>query len=92
MQVNKPIVIDVREPSEFAESHFDGAINIPSGDFEDGKAPSKLGGDHKGPEIILYCRTGVRAGRCLDILMQRGFSNVTNGINQQTVIESLREN
>lgn len=89
MQTNT-IVIDVREPSEFVESHFKGAINIPSGDFEDGKIKDRLGDDQKDSEIILYCRTGVRAERCLHILKQRGFKNVTNGINQRSLTERQR--
>ncbi len=83
------IIIDVREPFEFSEGHVDGAINIPSGDFLDESVLSELKEKQGNLEINLYCRTGVRAGNCLKILEDHGFSHVSNGINQKNV-ESMQ--
>ncbi len=83
------LVIDVRELFEFSEGHVSGAINIPSGDFLDESVVSKLKEKQGDREIILYCRTGVRAGNCLKILEGHGFSRVSNGINQKNV-ESMQ--
>jgi rhodanese-related sulfurtransferase len=83
------LVIDVREPFEFSEGHVDGAINIPSGDFLDESVVSELKKKQANLEIILYCRTGVRAGNCLKVLEDHGFSHVSNGINQKNV-ESMQ--
>ena len=77
------IIIDVREPEEYTSSHLDGAINIP---------PSKLMGElveldniPKDSEIILYCKTGSRSNVAMNILKDKGFSNLVNGINQDRV-------
>jgi len=35
-------------------------------------------GDHKHP-VVLYCRSGHRAGVAKSILQKNGFSDVTNG-------------
>ena len=77
------IIIDVREPEEYAEAHAKGAINIPSTELLASNADlSKL---NKSDEIITYCRTGVRAGSCKQYLNSNGFTNVINGINQVTI-------
>lgn len=85
MVSNKQIIIDVREPFEFMDSHVDGSVNVPSGDFLNDKVIEELRKKYDKTEIILYCRTGVRAGRCQKILEDTGFLNVKNGINLQTV-------
>lgn len=89
MQTKEPIIIDVREPFEYSDNHVDGAVNLPSGDFLDDKVIEELRKKYDDTEIILYCRTGARAGRCQKILEDAGFLNVKNGINQHTV-EKLR--
>lgn len=77
------IIIDVREPEEYTNGHLVGAINIP---------PSKLMGEldelenvPKDSEIILYCKTGSRSNVAMNILKDKGFSNLVNGINQEHV-------
>ena len=49
----KPAVIDVRLPEEYAEAHIPGAINIPAENIRMEKA--RLPKDKSVP-IILYCR------------------------------------
>ena len=77
------IIIDVREPSEYARGHYGGAINIP---------PSKLLGElpelqdvPKDAQLIVYCLSGSRSNAAMHILSDRGFTNVINGINQEHV-------
>ncbi len=77
------IIIDVREPEEFALGHVEGAINVP---------PAKLLGDieelkdiPKKTRIILYCRTGNRSNVAMQILQTKGYINLVNGINQDHV-------
>ena len=82
---SKSVIVDVREPFEYADGHVKGAINIPSGDFLDSSVIDSMKEELNNSIIILYCRTGVRAGRCQKILEAEGFSMVTNGINQKTV-------
>lgn len=77
------LIIDVREPQEYADGHVAGAINLP---------PSKLMGDlpelvnvAKDTEIILYCRSGSRSNVAVQILKSKGYTNLINGINQDQV-------
>lgn len=77
------IIIDVREPAEFATGHVEGALNLP---------PAKLMGDlreladtPKDTEIILYCRSGSRSNVAMNILRGHGFTNLVNGVNQDYV-------
>ncbi len=69
------LVVDVRTPAEFASGAYQGAINIPLDQVE--KRLADLG-DRKRP-IVLYCRSGHRAGQAKAILEKNGFSDVTNG-------------
>lgn len=82
---SKCVIIDVREPFEFADGHVEGAINIPSGDFLESSVIDSMKEELSDSIIILYCRTGARAGRCQKILEAEGFPEVINGINQKTV-------
>ena len=69
------LVVDVRTPGEVAEGAYPGAINIPLDQVEKRLADF---GDHKHP-VVLYCRSGHRAGVAKSILEKNGFSDVTNG-------------
>lgn len=77
------IIIDVREPYEFATGHVDGAINIPPSDLMSGA--TKLNGVAKDTELIAYCKTGSRSAVAMNILKDLGFTNVKNGINKDHV-------
>ena len=79
----QPTYIDVREPSEFAAGHVEGAINIPVGEIAQGVAMlSAIGKDCK---IVVYCRSGIRAENAQKQLVELGYRDVTNGINQETI-------
>jgi rhodanese-related sulfurtransferase len=69
----KPLVIDVREPSEFAEGHIAEAQLVPLGTVEAGLASVP-----KDQEIVLVCRSGRRSGEAQNRLAQRGYTNLTN--------------
>jgi rhodanese-related sulfurtransferase len=68
------IVIDVREPYEYAEQNI-GAINIPLGSLQ-----AKLDDleDYKDQEVIVHCRSGARSASAKAFLEQQGFKNVRN--------------
>lgn len=84
---SRKIIIDVREPAEYASGHVEDAINIPSDYF--------LTGDidwqdfDKTAEVIVYCQSGGRAVMAIEILKTVGFSNLVNGINAENVIENI---
>lgn len=78
------LIIDVREPSEFASGHVEDAINIPPSVMMAG-LPSELTNTPKDTEIILYCFSGSRSNASMHFLRHYGFTNLTNGINKQQV-------
>ncbi len=72
-------LIDVREPHELAISHIDAAENFPLGMLAE-----HLEELDSAQEIVLFCKSGTRSRRALEILMSAGFRKVKNlrgGIN-----------
>ena len=79
---DRQIIIDVRETFEFATDHVVGAVNIPLRSLEETMQEKNL---PKDTPIIVYCRTGSRSERALQLLESMNFTQVENGINAQTV-------
>lgn len=77
------VIIDVREPYEFASGHVKGAINIPPADLMYGS--ELLEKVPKDADIIVYCKTGSRSNVSENILRSKGYTNITNGINKDQV-------
>jgi len=72
-------LIDVREPHEQEISNLDGSELIPLGQFA-----SRLSELDSAQAIVLYCKSGTRSTRALEILVSAGFKKVKNlkhGIN-----------
>jgi phage shock protein E len=69
------LVVDVRSVGEFSGGHFNGALNIPVDEVQ--RRISEFG-TNKDREIILYCRSGGRAGSAKQILESAGYKKVTN--------------
>jgi phage shock protein E len=78
------IIIDVREPSEYARDHVEGAVNIPPNELMEGAW--QLKDVPKDTELILYCISGSRSRMSEMILRSQGFTNIINGINKQQVV------
>jgi len=68
-----PLILDVRSPEEFAEGHISGAINIPYTELED--RVSELGVELD-DEVVVYCRSGRRAGIAESALAELGYTNL----------------
>ena len=66
------LLVDVREPEEFADSRIPGSVLIPVAGFVDASAFKLLPRDK---EIILHCRSGIRSATCLALIQKAGFSN-----------------
>jgi len=81
------VIIDVREPEEFARGHVAGAMNLPPSELMAGAVALK--DVPKDTPLILYCVSGSRSNVSINILRQLGFTNLTNGINQQHVEKLL---
>ena len=72
----RPYLLDVRTPEEFASGHIPGAVNIPVDDLR-----SRLGELPHDRSIAAYCQVGQRGYLAIRILRQKGFSawNVGGG-------------
>lgn len=68
-----PLVVDVRTPEEYAAGHVPGAINIPF-DQMPARATEIAAGKKSG--VVLYCRSGRRAGIAAKTLEEQGFKRV----------------
>jgi phage shock protein E len=66
-------LIDARNAEEFDAAHVTGAINVPHDQLTDFDA--QLPVDRTAP-LVVYCRTGVRAGLLKAQLAERGYHNV----------------
>jgi len=69
----KPIVVDVREDSEWARGHIPGAIHLGKGVIErdiERTIPDK------GTPIVLYCGGGYRSALAADNIQKMGYRNV----------------
>ncbi len=67
------VLVDVRTPLEFRDSHIEGAINIPAPDLR--TRHTEL--DPEKP-IFLICSSGNRSGLAASLLRQQGFREVYN--------------
>ncbi len=67
------VLLDVRAPLEFAESHIQGAMNIPAPDLR--TRYQEL--DSARPTVVI-CSTGNRSSMAASILKQHGFKEVHN--------------
>ena len=69
------VIIDVRTPEEYAGGHIEKAINLDyySETFED-----ELNQLDKDKTYLIYCRSGNRSGKALDVMAEFGFREVYN--------------
>jgi rhodanese-related sulfurtransferase len=79
----KPLLLDVREPAEFALLRIPGSLNVPRGVLEqacewdyDETVPLLAAGRNQ--EIVLICRSGKRSVLAADMMQRMGFTNVVS--------------
>jgi adenylyltransferase/sulfurtransferase len=73
-----PVLIDVREPFEYAIANIPGAKLVPLG-----IVPEKLHEFDTADDIVLHCKSGKRSAEALKIFKKAGFrklKNLTGGI------------
>ena len=76
---SKPRLLDVREPHELNISQIVGAELIPLGQL-----PAQLSDLDTADDFVVFCRTGARSGRAVQLMRSAGFRKVRNlvgGIN-----------
>ncbi|HNV94178.1 MAG: molybdopterin biosynthesis-like protein MoeZ [Candidatus Methanofastidiosum methylothiophilum] len=64
-------LIDVRPKGQFAESHIQGAVNIPLEELS-----FKINQIPKDKKIVLYCSSGIKSANGAQFLVDLGFKNV----------------
>jgi rhodanese-related sulfurtransferase len=82
--LDKNLVLDVREPAEFAAGHLPGAVNIPRGvlEFKISNHPSF---QNQQADIIVYCQSGGRSALATEALHKLGYTkavSMAGGFNQ----------
>ena len=68
------VIVDVREPDEYAAGHIPGSVNLPLSAPEGAKT---LWPDRETP-LYLYCATGDRSMQAFRQLRAMGYRRVTN--------------
>jgi adenylyltransferase/sulfurtransferase len=79
LQQNHLRLLDVREPHELQISALPGAVNIPLGTLA-----ARLSELDSAQDMVVFCKTGSRSTRALELLASAGFKKVKNlrgGIN-----------
>lgn len=77
-QLADSLILDVREPAEFAAGHLPGAVNIPRGllEFKIDTQP-EFQGQRQAP-IVVYCQTGGRSALATQVLNQLGYEGAVS--------------
>jgi len=77
------VLLDVREPAEFATLRIPGSINVPRGVLEqscewdyDETVPLLAAGREL--EVVVVCRSGKRSALAADVLLSMGYTNVVS--------------
>jgi len=66
-----PFVLDVRTVEEYVAGHVPGAVNIPHD-----QVAARLAEVPKDRDVVLYCRSGRRAGMAGEVLAENGYTRL----------------
>ena len=66
-----PLLVDVRQPGEYAIVHLEGALLVPQD-----RLVERLGDITAAREVVVYCKSGVRSARAVRLLTELGVRNV----------------
>ena len=67
------LLLDVREPDEWAAGRIDGAVHIPMSGLM-----QRVDEVPKDRDVVVVCKTGARSAQVTAFLLQRGWSTVRN--------------
>jgi rhodanese-related sulfurtransferase len=71
----KPLILDVRTPAEFKRGHLPHAVLIPVQELQ--RRISEVSA-YREKDILIYCATGNRSTVASKILLDQGFTRITN--------------
>ena len=79
----KPLLLDVREPAEFAMLRIPGSLNVPRGILEqscewDYDETEPLLASRRDQDIVVICRSGRRSVLAADMLLRMGYEKVAS--------------
>ena len=69
IETGEAVVVDVREPHEYAQAHIEGSTLIPLSTFDPSAIPA-----HDGKKLVIHCASGVRCGVVSEQLLGSGFT------------------
>ena len=72
-QIGSVTLLDVREPAEWSVGHLPDALHVPLGQL-----PQRLAEVPRDTDVVVYCRTGGRSARAVDLLRREGYARVKN--------------
>lgn len=67
------VILDVRTPGEYAQGHIAGALLL---DYKNPRFSAQLDRLDKSKHYLIYCRTGNRSGRALQMMDKLGFDQI----------------
>jgi phage shock protein E len=73
MEKSERLLLDVRTVEEYTNGHIPTSVNIPLNEIA--TRLSRLS-EFKDSPVVVYCRSGLRAGKAIAILEENGFTNV----------------
>ena len=69
------IILDVRTPEEYSESHINNAENI---DYKSSTFIEELEKMDKNIKYLVYCRSGRRSSNAVRVMIKLGFTDLHN--------------
>lgn len=77
------LIVDVREPAEFAQAHIAGSLNVPRGVLEqacewDHNETEPVLAERRDRPIVVVCRSGHRSVLAADTLQALGYADVVS--------------
>ena len=67
------LLVDVRQPEEYAQGHIDHAILLPLDSLKDRYQELP-----KGKKIVVYCRSGKRSAQAVSFLRAQGYTHAVS--------------
>jgi rhodanese-related sulfurtransferase len=74
--MNSPVryvLVDVRQPEEFAQGHIQGATLMPLGNL-----PASYTTLPKNVKLVVYCRSGARSAKAVTFLLAHGYDRAVS--------------